>query len=183
MIRALRFALTAVMAAGLLVAAPVAHAGSSQHTMLQDDPKLFTDPGPTFQRLRLLGVDLARVSIRWSWIAPNGLSHKRPSHFNATDPAAYPRNNWVPLDNLVREAADQGVPLNFNVTGGAPLWAEPPGAPNDGKVHADWQPSGRELGYFVTALATRYSGNYDPSKKRVSRGDPNDLPAVHFWSI
>jgi hypothetical protein len=183
MIRAMRVALTVVMAAGLLVPVPVAHAASSQETMLQDDPNVFTNPAATFQRLRLLGVDRVRVSVRWSWIAPNGLSRRRPSHFNATDPAAYPGINWVQLDKLVREAANQNVPLNLNVTGGAPIWATPPGAPNDGKVHADWQPSGREFGYFVTALATRYSGNYDPAKKRTSRGDPNDLPAVHFWSI
>jgi hypothetical protein len=178
----LRVALV-VLVGAFATFAPAAHAAHSQETMLQDDPNVFNTPASTFQRLRLLGVSRVRVAVRWSVMAPRSSSRKRPSHFNATDPAAYPAASWTALDNVVRESANQNVPLNFNVTGGAPLWATPPGAPKDGHIHLDWQPSAREFGYYMRALGTRYSGNYDPKKKKLSKGDPNDLPAVHFWSI
>jgi hypothetical protein len=176
-------AVAVLMTGTFAFGSPAAQASSGQVTMLQDDPNVFTNPTNTFARLRTLGVDRVRVSVRWMLIAPRSGSRHRPGHFNATDPAAYPAANWAALDRAVTEAGNQNVALNFNVVGGAPLWATPPGAPNDGKLHLDWQPSSREFGYFMRALGVRYSGNYNPHTKRLSPGNADDLPAVRFWSI
>ncbi|MBV8955243.1 MAG: hypothetical protein JO179_13985 [Solirubrobacterales bacterium] len=160
-----------------------ARASSGQETMLQDDVALFANPAATVTRLRLLGVDRLRVAVRWMQIAPSARSRARPAHFDATNPAAYPSRNWAPLDRVVREAGAQGLSLNFNVVGGAPLWATAPGAPHDGQLHFSYAPSAREFGYFMRALAVRYGGSYDPVKKRLAPGKAGDLPAVRFWSV
>jgi hypothetical protein len=36
---------------------------------------------------------------------------------------------------------------------------------------------------FVQAVSTRYSGSYNPQKKKLLPGNPGDLPRVSFWSI
>jgi hypothetical protein len=144
--------------------------------MIQDDPLLLQNPVDTVQRFRILGVNSARIFIRWDAIAPNPTSRRRPSHFNAADPAAYSNSKWAPWDALVRAAQSAGVQLLFDVSGGTPVWAQGPGAPRD-KLHPSWSPSSSEYGSFVRAVATRYSGNYTP------RGAASALPRVSFWSI
>jgi hypothetical protein len=158
-----------------------ASAATAQEAWLQDDGALLRDPFGTMQRLRVLGVDRARVAVRWLAIAPRPNSHTRP-HFDAANPAAYPAENWAGIDRIVKAAQADGIGLNFNIVGGAPLWATGRGAPAD-KPHPNWQPSTKELNLFVRAVGTRYSGNYDPDTHRTTPGDPGDLPAVSFWSI
>jgi hypothetical protein len=167
-----------------LLAFPTARALAStdQETMLQDDAGMLYNTTATLAQLRLLGVNRVRVAVRWLTIAPKPSSHKRPAHFKATDPAAYPARNWASWDRIVRETAAQGMQVNFNVVGGAPLWATAPGAPKH-SAQTNWMPSAREFGAFMRALGVRYSGNYDPKTKKLSPGNPDDLPAVRFWSI
>ncbi len=143
---------------------------------------MLADPGGTLQRLRMLGVERVRVAVRWDLIAPSHGAHRRPRGFNAANPASYPAANWAIWDELVRDARRDGIAVNFNVVGGAPLWATGPGAPRN-KPYPDWEPSPREFGSFIRALGIRYSGSYDPALKRTVPGDANDLPAVTFWSI
>src|SRR5436309_3285928 len=57
-----------------------------------------------------------------------------------------------------------------------------PGRPS-GNSNPHWEPSPAEFGAFVRAVATRYSGSYDPVQERLAPGDPDDLPRVSFWSI
>jgi hypothetical protein len=172
------------LSAALLLSAPPAGASTSQETMMQDDLAVFgPDTTAVLTQMRTLGVDRIRVAVRWLLIAPQPGSHRRPRAFNASDPAAYPAANWGALDRVVTEATRLHLDLNFNVVGGAPLWATGAGAPRDGKPHFNWAPKGREYESFVRALAKRYSGTYDPTTDRQTPGDPNDLPAVHFWSI
>ncbi len=152
---------------------------------MQDDLAVFgPDTDAVLTQMRALGVDRVRVAVRWLLIAPDpGLAQAPPWLQRELIPAAYPAANWAGLDRVVTEATKLHLDLNFNVVGGAPLWATGGGAPRDGKPHYNWAPKGREYGAFVSALATRYSGTYDPTTHRQSPGDPNDLPAVHFWSI
>jgi hypothetical protein len=171
-------ALAAVVVITVLPSRP-AIASTSQVSIFEDDPSLMYNPGPTLQRLRLLGVQQVRVPIRWLYIAPNATSYKRPKGFNAADPGAYPARNWPMWDNIVKEAANAGIVVNFDVVGGAPLWATGKGAPG----HSNWQPNATEYGQFVRALATRYSGSYNPGAKKVQPGNANDLPRVTSWSI
>ncbi len=168
-------------ALSLAVTSGRALASSTQETLFQDDGQMFADPAGTLAQLKQLGVDRVRLGVRWVAIAPRPYSHKRPP-FKSVDPAAYPANNWAVWDQIVREAASQGLVVDFDVIGGAPLWATAPGAPND-MPHTNWMPSAREFGAFVHALGTRYSGDYDPMTNKLSPGNPDDLPAVRFWSI
>jgi hypothetical protein len=150
--------------------------------MFQDDHGMFADPVATLQRMRLLGVETVRLSVRWSTIAPRPNSRRRPQRFNANDPAAYPAANWGSYDQIVRDAEAAGITVNFDLVGGAPDWATGPGAPKTEDLSV-WEPSAREFGYFVHAVAVRYSGNYDPTTHESTPGDPDALPRVRFWSI
>ncbi len=162
--------------------AACARAAGSQLSILQDDPHLMTDPTGTLARLRLLGVQEVRVSVRWQLIAPRPSSRRRPPHFDESDPAAYPRGDWTTWDNIVTAASKDGIQVLFDVMGGAPLWATGPGAPHNKAIY-QWEPSARDYGEFVHALATRYSGSYDPELKRLAPGNKDDLPAVAAWSL
>lgn len=178
-----RLAAVAVLAAVLItIPAGRALASTGQEAILQDDTALLTNPTQTLSRLRLLGVAQVRVGVRWLTIAPNAGSHRRPRGFHAISPSAYPAANWTSLDTVVRDAQKDQIAVNFNVVGGAPLWATAPGAPKD-KPHPNWEPSPSEFGSFVRALGTRYSGSYNPQTHSNTPGNPNDLPAVRFWSV
>jgi hypothetical protein len=167
---------------GAIPAVP-AVAAASQESWIEDDGSLQTDPAGTLAQLRMLGVDRVRVAVRWQLIAPSPLSHRRPRHFNAADPAAYPAGTWRVWDQIVSDAKQNGIALDFDLLGGAPLWATGPGVPHDGKPHPNWEPSPTEFGKFARAVATRYSGNYDADANTLAPGDPADLPKVSFWSV
>jgi hypothetical protein len=177
----LSVALRLLLLAGALILIPAgrALASGSQLSILEDDPAVMTNPGPTLQRLRLLGVNQVRVPVRWLQIAPAAGSYRRPGHFNASDPAAYPARNWAPWDAVVQSAKANGIAVEFDVVGGAPLWATGRGA----RGHSNWEPNAGEYGQFVRALATRYSGSYSPTARKLTLGSPDDLPAVKSWSI
>jgi hypothetical protein len=170
-----------VIGVGVISAGPTdqAMASTTQVSIIQDDPSMMYNAGPTLARLRLLGVQQVRVLVRWLFIAPNSGSYKRPAHFNAVDPASYPAKNWQQWDNMVKAAQANGIQLIFDVAGGAPLWATGPGATG----HSNWEPNTSQYGQFVHALGTRYSGAYNPIKKKTMPGNANDLPKVSSWSI
>jgi hypothetical protein len=176
--RTLRSTALVLLVAFALAAITSSHAlaSTNQQAMFEDDVSLFTDPVHTLAKLRLLGVGRVRVAVRWSSIAPRANSFRRPSRFDASNPAAYPAANWGFFDGLVRQAQQDGISLEFTVLGGAPLWATGPGAPTD-KAYPDWSPSASEFGAFVRAVAKRYSGSYTP------RGSSSPLPRISFWSV
>lgn len=149
--------------------------------MLEDEGQLFANPIGTLEELRSLGVDRVRVAVIWSDIAPQPKSRRAPARFKAADPAAYPAANWAIWDQIVVAARREGIPLDFDVTGGAPLWALGPGRPS-GNKNPNWEPSPSMYEAFVHALGVRYSGGYDPTLRRTVR-DSGDLPRVSFWSI
>ena len=172
------------IAAMFLASVSPAIASRGQESMLQDDIALSgPDTDAVLAQLRTLGVGRIRVSVHWLLIAPQPGSVRRPSGFNAADPGAYPAANWVTLDRIVTQAAEQHFDLDLDVGGGAPLWATVAGAPRDGRPHYNWAPKAREFELFMRALAIRYSGTYDPTTDRQSADDPNNLPAIHFWSL
>jgi hypothetical protein len=162
------------------VAGP-AQASHTQESILEDGSTL-SQPSTAYAQLRELGVTRTRLFLIWSSIAPEPLSHHRPSGFHASDPQAYGDAAWAAWDNSVRWAQAKGIAIDLDLAGGAPLWATGPGAPK-GKPHPNWEPSASEYGAFVRAVATRYSGNYDPVTHRLAPGAAEDLPAVRFWSI
>ena len=147
-------------------------------TVFEAQSELMTNAGPTLDVLKRLGVDDVKVFVPWSSVAPNPLSHTRPS-FDATSPAAYPAGNWAVYDGIVRAAASRGIGLDLALEAPAPLWATGPGVPPGTTPNflGSWEPSAKEFGLFVTATATRYSGHYKPP------GAATPLPRVSFWSI
>lgn len=159
-----------------------ARAATGLEAMFEDDGLLAANPASGFAQLRMLGVQAVRFGVRWMSYAPSPNASHPPPHFNATDPSAYPAANWTTLDNLDRQADADGISLNFDVEGGAPKWAEGPGAPK-GNTNTNWEPSPAMFQQFMEALGTRYSGEYDPRRKKLVPGDPNDLPRVSFWSV
>ncbi len=160
--------------AGAAALPAISSANSSQVAIFQDNSDL-VDPAGAFAQFRELGANTVRVIVPWSQIAPSPGSKKKPN-FNATDPSAYPRDNWAPYDAIVREAKR--------------LWA-------DGRFHRHRRrsplgrgrqpaeqlpvlrlaPEHRRYGQFFQAVGERYDGHF------TAAGQSSPLPAVHFWAI
>jgi hypothetical protein len=147
-------------------------------TIFEAQTELFQNPGATLDELKRLGVDRVKVFMHWSDVARDPTAHTRP-HFDASSPAAYPAAGWSSFDAVVRAAAARGVGLDLTLLSPAPLWATGRGLPpgTTGPFAAAWEPSAKEFGLFVRAVATRYSGHYKPA------GQSSPLPRVNFWSI
>jgi hypothetical protein len=140
--------------------------------------QLFSDPVGTLRVLRRLGVDVVRVGVGWSSLAPDAGSRVRPPHFRASDPAAYPAAAWAPYDAIVSDARRIGIGVDLTLGPPPPLWAALPGAPTHNSSYAAvWRPSAARFGAFVRAVGRRYSGAYVPP------GGAGPLPRVSFWSI
>jgi hypothetical protein len=157
----------------VLAAIPAARAlaSTTQQGWMQDDPSVLADPMGTLERMRLLGVEQVRLGVRWYSVAPNINSYRAPKGFNGANLGSYRASGWAPYDAAVRDAQQLGIGLDLDVMGGAPLWATGPNPPHDGKPHYNWEPSPSLFGQFVRAVATRYSGNYDPRRSaRWRRG-------------
>jgi len=154
--------------------------GRQLESILQDDQYLLDEPpqvvARTLASLHLLGVDRVRVTVLWASIAPNAKSRRRPRHFDATDPAAYPTAGWAPYDRLVQMASARKIAVDFTLTGPGPLWAMGRGAPT-AKFATHFNPSAAQFGRFVQAVGRRYSGSW------TAPGTRGKLPRVSFWTI
>jgi hypothetical protein len=153
-------------------------AQTDQIGMFQDDARMLTVPGPTLETLRELGAGVVRVTLAWNTVAPA----RRPSRFSASNPASYPAANWRIYDEIVRDAAKDGITVDFTLNGPAPLWATGTGQPAPGK-YGEWKPSAAAFRQFVRAVGTRYSGSYDPVLRKIVHGAAAELPRVNFWEI
>ena len=163
----------------LLLPAGRAWASARQETTIQDNQLLLGDPAhlnQTLQTLSSLGVQRLRITVEWNVIAPDASSKQMPAGFDGANPADYPSGGWAPYDAIVQAAARYGLGVNFNVTGGAPLWATVQPAPNPSLQYV-WYPSASAFGAFVRAVGLRYSGTYTPP------GASAPLPRVNYWSI
>ncbi len=167
-----------VVAVCLLHAPTQARASTGQYEIFQDDPHMLANPAQTLQQIRDLGANVVRVSLQWNLVAPA----PRPPGFDPTDPASYPSANWAPYDTIVTDARQDGITVDFSLTGPAPPWAAGGGQPSPGGL-GQWKPSATAFKQFAQAVGTRYSGTYDPTLDQTMSGDPNDLPRVSFWEI
>ncbi len=172
-------AVAALTCLAVLALAPLASASRSETTLFDlggaglDVPSAQRDG--QLDQLQDFGVDTVRVIISWREIAPDASSTAKPS-FDATDPGAYPQQNWTELDELVKGAHSRGMNVLLTPSGPAPRWAS---ASADGITN----PDPTEFGKFVQALGTRYSGTYAPPI--VNPTDPPNppLPRVDLWSV
>jgi hypothetical protein len=167
-----------VVAVCLLHAPTQARASTGQYQIFQDDPHMLANPAQTLQQIRDLGANVVRVSLQWNLVAPT----TRPPGFDPTDPGSYPSSSWAPYDAIVTDARQDGITIDFSLTGPAPPWAAGSGQPSPGGWY-QWKPSASAFKQFVQAVGTRYSGTYDPTVDQTVSGDPNDLPRVSFWEI
>jgi hypothetical protein len=117
-----------------------------------------------------------RVSIFWATVAPNPQSRTRPD-FDATNPAAYPAGAWDRYDQLVRLASQRGIGVNFNITSPAPRWATASNPPRE-QLASTYDPSAQEFGQFVTAIGSRYSGNFRPGGAPAATATRQDNPPL-----
>jgi hypothetical protein len=174
-------AVAGLLAALTLAVPATAQAGATQESIFQDDQLLlFSGPGTrdaTLADLRSLGVDTVRAFVKWADVAPSPDSTTRPS-FDATDPGAYPAENWAKYDGLVTAARASGLSILLTPTSGVPAWA----SQCSGSVarRRTCNPSAAEFGLFVRALGLRYSGNYAGLPK-VSRWAMFNEPNVGSW--
>jgi hypothetical protein len=172
--------LSVTLVAGSSLALPaVAGASHGQVAIIQDGPPLMSDPVGTLAEFRALGATTVRVIMFWSSVAPDPTSSTMPADFNASDPDAYPAAGWAPYDQIVRDAKQAGITVDFTVAGGAPVWADGSGIPPQGKnPHFAWKPNPRLYGQFVQAVGERYDGSFpDPQNPAQS------LPAVRSWAL
>ncbi len=140
--------------------------------------QLFSDPAGTVRLLRRLGVDVVRVDVAWSSLAPNAGSRVRPHHFRPADPAWYAAPGWAPYDAIVSDARRVGIGVDLTLGPPPPRWAAVAGAPTHNRSYAAaWRPSPAQFGAFVRAVGRRYSGAYIPP------GGARPLPRVSFWSV
>ena len=75
-IRSVAAAATTALIAALALHVPAARASSTQESILEDNPKLLTDPAGTLATLRGLGIDRVRLkdAARWSPICQGSSS-------------------------------------------------------------------------------------------------------------
>jgi hypothetical protein len=176
-VRALRFAAIAVALASvsLSLSAPVALASHAQTSIFQDDQLLLYSGTQTVTKtlatLKSLGVQMIRVTVKWSALAPDPLSYTYPGpYFDPRYPTSYPAANWAPYDRVISIAQRDGLAVNLDVTAPGPLWAMGR-KPLDTRAADHWFPNVQQWEEFFYAVALRYDGQY------------YRFPHVTSWSI
>ncbi|MEK6277506.1 MAG: hypothetical protein AABM29_05795 [Actinomycetota bacterium] len=118
---------------------------------------------------RGLGAEALRVLVPWGMVAPE----ERPQNFRPANPAD-PNYDWTVYDPVLEEARRHDLKILLSPSGPAPEWASEPGS--EGIAN----PDPKEFGAFVTALAKRYGGEYDPDGPG---GSDRTLPKVAIWAV
>jgi hypothetical protein len=149
-----------LLSAGAALAGSASGGGPLRTAVVEPPLQLLTDADANLLlgRIHDAGASLVRMSISWYAIAsPDG----PPA--NPEDPAD-PSYDWSAMDRKIRLAFEQGLEP-FLVVNDAPVWArldnQRGGAP----------PNAADLGEFMHAAATRYSGSY------------LGLPRIRYWQV
>src|SRR5581483_11745509 len=124
-----------------------------------DDVEALQHPAATFAVLKKLHVQVVRMTLNWSDVAP-----RRPASPGGSADRAY---DWRPYDVAVQTAARYGIKPLFTIWG-TPAWANAGKAPNYAPTHM------QSLFNFAYAAASRYSGQY-------VRSNGKELAGVHMW--
>jgi hypothetical protein len=150
-LRNLLLPLVLAVAALVLLPAP-GHASPRQYTIFEAPTELLDDGlrDQTLDEIKGFGVDHIRQLVYWTNYAPHANSKRKPKHFNAANPNAYPAGTWDRLDRLMASAAARNVQVQLTLTGPVPKWAT-----STKKDHLT-RPSVKEFANFVTAVGRRY---------------------------
>jgi hypothetical protein len=136
---------------------PSARSGGASFLKGYADPSFTTDDASLrsylFDQAALAEVNIVRINISWSTVAPTPPA-------NPTQPAD-PAYRWANVDAAVRAAADRGQRILLSIFE-APAWAEGPNRPqpSDESPSGSWKPNPAAFGDFAQAVATRYSGQF-----------------------
>jgi hypothetical protein len=112
--------LLCLAALGLVPSAASASAG--QLAVFQDDRQLLLRGDgvrdSTLDELQTLGVDVIKVEVPWSAVAPKG--KRKPKGFDPNDPASY---HWGTFDGVVPAAQARGFRVMLALSPPVPGWA------------------------------------------------------------
>jgi hypothetical protein len=181
--RLLRLALIALTGSVLLsgLASASARADTTEPMILMDDQAfIYASPArveANLEQAASLGVNVVKVSVVWSLVAPDPSSTTEP-HFNASDPSAYPAGAWARYDRVVEDAKALGLRVYFQITAPAPLWAVNPDDVPAYDHNWSHQPNPTLFGQFVTAVAKRYSGSYVPGASAANSGSTSGTSGI-----
>jgi hypothetical protein len=193
---------TRMLGLGLVLGAllaPVAHASSTQSSIMMDDDQVaYRDDATasrTLSQMKQLGVDTVRVTVLWKVVADNAklssaeikkikspaartAARAQAKRFRASDPKTYPQLNWDRYDGLVRSAQSIGIRVYFNVTGPGPSWSHAKTPRSLAKLGGAYKPSPSLFKQYVAAVGRRFSGGYTDEN-----GCRCKLPRVNMWSL
>jgi hypothetical protein len=151
------FALLVALAAA--PAASTAPVPTPMSLAVFDDAQTLEHPATTFAQLQKLHVDVARITLDWSRIAP-----RKPA---ATGDPGDPAYRWKAYDTAVQEAQRHNVAVLFTIWG-TPAWANGNHPPRFAPLRM------QSLWNFAYAAASRYGGAY-------TRAGGATLPRVKLW--
>jgi hypothetical protein len=167
--------LAGAVCAATCVLPAAANASSTMVSSMMDDQQLVYDSPArtteTLEQMKALGVDVVKVSLVWSVVAPDSSSHREPKSFNPADPADYSASAFAPYDRIVTEAHELGLRVYLMFTPPAPTWAIPKSNFNTQSKRLGFAPSTSQFRAFAEAVGERYSGTFD------------GLPRVATWGI
>ncbi len=158
------------LAALLAVGAGAAPASAATQVGLMDPAYAAANPTAYWQDVAALRPAFLRYEVHWNEIAPVKPKVQR----NPADPAY----RWGYLDDVVREAAANGYTGCDLI---ATVWRTPRWASAvKGPYNYANTPDVTKFRNFIAALATRYSGSYDPDG---AAGPLETLPQIACWEI
>lgn len=162
--------------AGVALALPSGHSAGRPLTTGFADFDRLASPDPSTRATWLdqavkAGAGIVRFDAYWSSVAAGATPPLDPTNPGSTS------YDFSKLDPAIRDAEARGINVMLSITN-APAWAEGPG--RDPKAYpGTWEPSPSALGSFMKAVASRYSGNFDPD----GAGPQPKLPAIQAIQI
>lgn len=153
-----RLLTTACALSALALAAPAA-ASNSMQVGMSDEGVTQRAPGlgpSVIPEWKAVGVDVARVMVIWSYVAPDTSSRSQPTGFDPTDPND-PRYSWGAVDETMDALRAAGIEPVVAVTGPGPLW----GSRFPSKGNQRYKPDTAKFADFATAVARRYGPSVD----------------------
>jgi hypothetical protein len=148
---------SAAVLTGCLVDAGESRAARGMELALQDDAVFVEQKyrnlqgDKAFGLARGLGVTRQRVNLLWAHTMPE-------SQFNARNKPAAINYDFTRFDQLVDQAARNGVRIHLSLTGPAPRWAN---AKRATARRAWYKPNATEFGKFAAVVADHFQGRVD----------------------